>query len=246
VDDDTSLLVTLGDFFRFEGYDVVTASTGEQALERLEGHKPDLIILDMSMPGMGGIGFLRRISSPDGKPMYPVLVLTARANMAEFFANVEVDGFVAKPCSPEDLLMEVGRIVFLRRSAAESKARTQRRLLLGDDDEERSRRLSSDLAAQGYVVECAGRAPDIVERAVTQKPDAIVVRSVVAGLDGAGLIRLLSDVPKAREVPVIVFGEPEPVPGVTPLEHGVNGAAAVVVGDDAVAIADAVRVALGG
>ena len=108
IDDDTSLLVTLRDFLEFEGYDVVTADSGEKGLEMLGTMKPDLIVLDMSMPGMSGVGFLKAISSADGKPAHPVLVLTARANMAEFFANVDVDGFVAKPCDPSDLLMELG------------------------------------------------------------------------------------------------------------------------------------------
>jgi CheY-like chemotaxis protein len=247
VDDDTSLLVTLGDFFRFEGYEVVTASTGEQALERLQSYTPDLIILDMSMPGMGGIGFLRRISTSDGKPTYPVLVLTARANMAEFFANVEVDGFVAKPCSPEDLLMEVGRIVFLRRSGeTDSKARARRRLLLGDDDETSSRRLATDLAAEGYVVECVSRGPDIVEKAMTQQPDAIVVRSGLGGMDGAGLVRLLQDVPSARGIPVVLFGGGDMGGGSKRGRNGLNDAAAVVAGSDAIAVVSALRDVLGG
>lgn len=114
IDDDASLLTTLSDFLSFEGYDIATADSGEEGLARLESLTPDLIILDMSMPGMGGVGFLKAISDARGKPSHPVLVLTARANMAEFFANVDVDGFVAKPCDPNDLLMEVARIIFLR------------------------------------------------------------------------------------------------------------------------------------
>ena len=139
IDDDTSLLVTLSDFLRFEGYDVVTADSGEQGLRKLSRMPlPDLIILDMSMPGMGGVGFLKEISNAEGKPKYPVLVLTARANMAEFFANVEVDGFIAKPCDPNDLLMEVGRIIFLRRGLEEEKAvgstAEKKKVLIAEDD----------------------------------------------------------------------------------------------------------------
>ncbi|NQT93034.1 MAG: response regulator [Lentisphaerae bacterium] len=54
IDDDTSLLTTLSDFLSFEGYEVVTADSGEQGLRRLQTTEPDLIVLDMSMPGMGG------------------------------------------------------------------------------------------------------------------------------------------------------------------------------------------------
>jgi len=114
IDDDPSLRVTVGQFLRFEKYDVTTAESGEAALEVLKTLRPNLIILDMSMPGMGGIGFLQRITGEDKKPRYPVLVLTARSQMAEFFSTVDVDGFMAKPADPDELLQEVARILFQR------------------------------------------------------------------------------------------------------------------------------------
>jgi len=91
VDDDQSLLETLGDFLSFEGYEVLCAVSGEDALVKMRPFQPDLIILDMGMPGMGGTGFLDRITQPDGHTLYPVLVLTARASMAEYFACGQTD-----------------------------------------------------------------------------------------------------------------------------------------------------------
>ncbi|MBV5332248.1 response regulator, partial [bacterium] len=62
VDDDPSLLETLGDFLTFEGYEVLCAASGEEALVKMRPFQPDLIILDMGMPGMGGTGFMDRIT----------------------------------------------------------------------------------------------------------------------------------------------------------------------------------------
>ena len=112
VDDDSSLLATMGQFLKFEGYDVTTAESGETALEHLKVIRPDIIVLDMSMPGMGGMGFLKSIMGDDSKPQYPVLVLTARSQMAEMFGSIEVDGFMTKPADPDGLLQEVARILF--------------------------------------------------------------------------------------------------------------------------------------
>ena len=112
VDDDPSLLATMGQFLKFEGYDVTTAESGETALEHLKIIRPDIIVLDMSMPGMGGMCFLKSIMGPDGKPQYPVLVLTARSQMAEMFGDIEVDGFMSKPADPDGLLQEIARILF--------------------------------------------------------------------------------------------------------------------------------------
>lgn len=211
VDDDTSLLVTLGDFLGFEGYEVRTADSGETALKILENFTPDLVILDMSMPGMGGIGFLKRITLPDGKLRFPVLVLTARAGMAEFFANVAVDGFIAKPCDPHDLLMEVGRILFLRADAPRPTRpygeSARRRVLLGEDDLTENRRLVRAFSTAGYLVESATRGPDLLEKAILSKPDVVVMKLRLAGMNGDAVAELLHKMPNTSSIPIILYDE---------------------------------------
>lgn len=211
IDDDSSLLVTLSDFFKFEGYDVATADSGEQGLKRLRSMTPDLIILDMSMPGMGGVGFLKEISSEGGVPKYPVLVLTARANMAEFFANVDVDGFVAKPCDPEDLLMEVGRIIFLRSGAAvppELHAPAKRhKMLLAEDDPVMSESLQRIFSQGGYIVNVAVSGPEALERAIVERPDVIVLKLVLTSMNGDAVARMLGEMPNTKAIPVVLYDE---------------------------------------
>jgi CheY-like chemotaxis protein len=211
IDDDTSLLVTLSDFLRFEGYDVVTAESGEQGLKKLETMAPDLVILDMSMQGMGGIGFLREITMADGKPKYPVLVLTARANMAEFFANVPVDGFVAKPCDPDDLLMEVSRIIFLRSGGSDGKKLPdqpdQPKVLVGEDDDRRGRALLDAFTAAGYRPFAVARGPDVIEQAILKRPDVIVVKRVFSKMNGDAVAELLQEMPQTRGIPVVLYDQ---------------------------------------
>lgn len=211
IDDDASLLVTLGDFLKFEGYEVVTADSGEQGLKRLKTMTPDLIVLDMSMPGMGGIGFLKEISSSQGKPIYPVLVLTARANMAEFFANINVDGFVAKPCDPDDLLMEVGRIIFLRSGVDESRGTgapvPKRKVLLAEDDASVRERLKQALTEAGYLVDTVDNGPETLEKAIVQRPDAIMLKRVLTNMNGDAVARMLGEMPNTKNIPVILYDE---------------------------------------
>lgn len=208
IDDDTSLLVTLGDFLEFEGYEVTTAETGEQGLAKVKAVEPDLIILDMSMPGMGGVGFLKEISDAAGKPKYPVLVLTARANMAEFFANIDVDGFVAKPCDPSDLLMEVTRIIFLRAGAGEAATDDQpaeRKVLIGEDDQVTLDMLIKAFSASGYIVASASSGPHVLERAIVEKPDCVLVKVILTGMNGDAVTRMLREMPNTREIPVVLY-----------------------------------------
>jgi len=208
IDDDTSLLVTLSDFLRFEGYDVTTAESGEQGLKRLQGLEPDLIVLDMSMPGMGGIGFLKEISA-GGKPKHPVLVLTARANMAEFFADVDVDGFVAKPCAPEDLLMEVGRILFLRSGQEElaGASASPVKVLLGEDDAMAAAKIEECLGSEGIVVSLVEQGPEMIEQAILQRPDLILCKQLLSKMNGDAVADMLRAMPNARAIPVVLYDE---------------------------------------
>lgn len=234
IDDDRNLLVTLRDFLEFEGYEVVTAVSGEDGLECLERVAPDLIVLDMSMPGMGGIGFLNRIMK-DGQPSHPVLVLTARAQMAEYFANVKVDGFVAKPCDPNDLLMEISRIVFLTRGKVrQGGAGARRAVLLGDDDDECRAVLRRAFADAGYKVYTAVGGAEVLEAAIVQRPHAIAIRCRLADREDGSVARMLREMPNTRNIPLVVF------------DAATAGAPGRVVGHAPAAVLAAVAAALAG
>ena len=216
IDDDPSLLTTLSDFLRFEGYDVVTAESGEKGLEALKTISPDLIILDMSMPGMGGIGFLRTILDEDGKPSHPVVVLTARANMAEFFANVDVDGFIAKPCDPQDFLLEVGRIIFLRSGEKVEKhsgAGRLQKILLGEADDDLAARFGEWFSARGFVVDRVAMGPEVLERAIVARPNIIVMNLILEGMNGSAVADMLKVMPNTKNIPIVLHdGTGAPLP----------------------------------
>lgn len=242
IDDDRSLLVTLRDFLRFEGYDVVTAASAEEGLTSLETVSPDLIVLDMSMPGMGGMGFLDRITR-DGRPAYPVLVLTARSQMAEYFANVAVDGFVAKPCDPNDLLMEISRIVFLTRGKVrqEAGASTRRAVLLGEHDAAVSNVLAESLRAAGCAVTAVDAGPALLEAAILQTPDVIAVNAELASDEDGAVPRMLSEMSNTRTIPLVVYGE-----GSETAATGSAGGVSRVSSCAPAPVTDAVMVALAG
>ncbi|MBN2301527.1 MAG: response regulator [Lentisphaerae bacterium] len=210
VDDDTNLLLTLGDFLSFEGYEIETADSAEQGLKKLKSVNPDLIVLDMSMPGMGGTGFLKAIAADGGNPSYPVLVLTARANMEEFFNDMAVDGFVAKPCEPNVLLKEVARILFLHRAAdkegAVAKDRSMK-VLIGEDDGSACHRIADKFDRAGYEVEIVSKGPDVLERALMYRPDVIVLKLVLTGMNGDAVAEILNEMPSTKNIPIVLYDD---------------------------------------
>jgi CheY-like chemotaxis protein len=221
VDDDPSLLETLGDFLRFEGYEVLGAASGEDALVKMRPFQPDLIILDMGMPGMGGVGFLERITNPDGSTLVPVLVLTARASMAEFFADKQIAGFIAKPCDPSDLLMEVGRIIFETASEGHHVAapKAVRRLVLAEGDAELRQTLLTEFSSAGFDVQAVASGPEAVEACVAAKPDAVVMRLELAFMSADEVVAMLRKLPHTKNIHAVVYGMDLPE---AHLEHVAN------------------------
>lgn len=215
VDDDTSLLDTLNDFLSYEGYEVVTATSGEQALQKLRITPPDIIILDMSMPGMGGVGFLDRITNADGSTQFPVLVLTARAAMASYFADKQIDGFISKPCDPSDLLTEVSRIIFLRGDTLKPAA-SALPAVLAESDHVLNEKLVAALTQAGCAVKSCFTGPDAVEAVISNRPVVVILRLELGGMSADEVCRLLRRLPGTRTTPVVVYGVD--VPGVK-LEH---------------------------
>ncbi len=208
VDDDPSLLMAVGDRLKLEGYKVILSGGGEQALNMLKSATPDLIILDIGMAGVSGLAFLRRISSEDGRPRYPVLVFTARSAMQTFFSQMDVDGFLAKPVEPEVLLAEVERILAKRKPAApvqEEPPPGAPRVLLGEDEQEPRLRLSHFFGSAGYAVTLAASGGEIIEKAAALHPSVVVVKQILPGMNGSVVATRLYENPNTARIPVVLY-----------------------------------------
>lgn len=109
VDDSANVLAELGAMLRDDGYDVIAAGTGELALELLAVQPVDAVLLDVQMPGIGGLETCRRIKSAPALRDIPVVLLTAFEGRASMLAGLEAgaDDYVAKPAEPMVLLARI-------------------------------------------------------------------------------------------------------------------------------------------
>jgi len=211
IDDDKHLTRIVSDFLTHERFTVHTATNAEEGLHLLQTLTPDLIVLDISMPGMGGIGFLKRIANTDGSLQHPVLVLTARAVMKEFFDTVAVDGFLPKPCSELDLIRKVREIIDaranqrLRHDATDPTAEPPRKkVLIGEDDADMRKIYLKTFADGGFDAHLAKTGPEVLEQAVALHPDAIIMKELLPNMNGSVVARLIKTMPHTRQIPVIV------------------------------------------
>jgi two-component system alkaline phosphatase synthesis response regulator PhoP len=111
VDDEPAIVRGLEDNLRFEGYETLAASSGEQGLARALGEAPDLVLLDVTMPGRSGWDVCRELRQR-GLDV-PIIMLTARGEEADRVRGLELgaDDYVTKPFSLRELLARVRAVL---------------------------------------------------------------------------------------------------------------------------------------
>ena len=122
VDDEPTLIATLRFNLEKEGYEVDTANDGAAGLELARSHRPDLVILDLLLPGLNGLDVCRILRK---ESMVPIIILTAKGEEVDKVVGLELgaDDYVTKPFGMRELLARVRR--HLRRSASSQAVRSE-------------------------------------------------------------------------------------------------------------------------
>ena len=167
VEDDLKLAELVREFLDGAGYRAAVESRGDRAAERIPREQPDLVVLDLMLPGLDGLEVLRRVR---GLYHGAVLILTARGEEVDEVVGLELgaDDYMAKPVRPRLLLARVGNLLRRRREReTRGSAEPQGRIELGS--------LVIDAAARTVAV--AGRPVDLT----TAEFDLLWLLAVHAG-----------------------------------------------------------------
>ncbi len=108
VDDEKNIRFLLKEEMTDEGYDVITAENGAKALEKIKEEKPDLVTLDIKMPGEDGLSVLRRIRETDYD--LPVIICSAYSVYKSDFSAVAADHYVVKSSNFDELKNKIKEI----------------------------------------------------------------------------------------------------------------------------------------
>lgn len=117
VDDEDGILAFVRDALEQEGYEVLTAPSGEEAVRLARRNRPDLILLDVQLPGADGWEVLNQLRAVSG-PQAPVVVMTGGYNEQDHALSTGAQGYLGKPFDIDDLISAVEAHIGLRMEGA--------------------------------------------------------------------------------------------------------------------------------
>lgn len=111
VEDDTAVLEATSEVLLDEGYDVITAPNGREALARVAGGLPDVVLLDLMMPVMNGWQFVQEFRKIEGTELVPLIILSAGRDVAQSAKTLGARDYLIKPFDIDDLLSKVSQVL---------------------------------------------------------------------------------------------------------------------------------------
>jgi two-component system phosphate regulon response regulator PhoB len=124
VDDEEDILELVRYHLHREGYRVITAVSGEEVLSSVREKAPDLILLDLMLPGLDGLEVCRFLKADERSAKVPIIMLTAKGSEADIIVGLELgaDDYITKPFSPRMLSARVKAVLRREKTASAEKA----------------------------------------------------------------------------------------------------------------------------
>ncbi|MBF0564667.1 MAG: response regulator [Nitrospirae bacterium] len=174
VDDDESIRELLRQELDREGYAVKTAKDGLEAIRNIKEKLPNLVILDVMMPGMNGFDVAAVIKGDPATANVPVIILSILED-TERGRRIGVDRYLTKPIDKEALFAEIKTLL--------AGGGTKKKIMVVDENESNVKTLTDVLETKGYTVVSANDGLDSIEKARAEKPDMIIVDAMLSQRD---------------------------------------------------------------
>ncbi|MGE4313813.1 MAG: PleD family two-component system response regulator [Pseudobdellovibrionaceae bacterium] len=218
-----------------EYYEVVTAMNGEQALSKAAETRPDLILLDVMMPGMDGFEVCRRLKADNDLAHIPVVMVTALTDTQDRVKGLEsgADDFLSKPVNDTALMARVRSLLRLKMAIDEWRTRETTATQLGvvndnasimeenaahanilvvEDMEFEIQKIRTTLEAAEHTMTIVPRGLEAMQASRDQSFDLIVISLNLQEEDGLRLCSHLRSNEKTRSVPILMIGSEDDMP----------------------------------
>jgi len=195
IDDDETVHDMLFRLLSKEGFLVETADDGESGVQKARELKPDVIVLDVLMPGMDGWDVLTRLKNNPDTESIPVVMLTMVDDRSKGY-TLGVTDYIYKPVDREKLVTALTRCVRYGDTAP---------ILIVDDDSTQRDMLKRTLEKEGWETIRAHNGRAALEAVRARMPSIIILDLMMPEMDGFELIHTLRKNPETREIPVVVL-----------------------------------------
>lgn len=229
-----------------EYYDVVTASSGQEALDKIPQLRPDLVLLDIMMPGMSGFEVCEKMKSDPEMSHIPVVMITALTESEDRVRGLEAgaDDFLSKPVNDLALMSRVRSLVRLKMTIDEWRAREntatqlgvedesanlleepyeKARILIVEDKEFEREKFEKVLAEDHHHVDMYEEGREALPRIIETDYELIIVSMDMKNEDGLRLCSQFKTSPKTRSTPILMTAEQGDMPRIAKgLEMGAH------------------------
>ena len=209
-----------------EYYDVLVAKDGYEAIEMAQQHKPDLILLDVMMPGIDGFETCKKLKEIADIAHIPVVMVTALSEKSDRLKGLEVgaDDFLTKPINDMALFARVKSLVRIKVLLDELRLRDKTnvqmgmaaidnsflsdvsgsKILLVDDDQVQGKQINAKLS-ESYKVDWIQESDKVLEAVQTGNYDMILMSTALSDSDGLRLASQIKSQEETRNVPLLVL-----------------------------------------
>ncbi|MGB9736398.1 MAG: response regulator [bacterium] len=204
VEDDPKSARLVKDILELRGYIVMEASNGLSAIRIINEHVPDLIFMDMNLPGMDGVTLTRLIKASSKTSNIPVIALTASAMKGDRnrFIQAGCDDYISKPFHVKDI------IDMIQKYAKTEEQRTLSHpsiVLIADDKPENIELISAILSPMGYSIVKATNGVEAIEKIRTLHPDIALINVIMPELNGIEVCKNIKSDERYASIPIIII-----------------------------------------
>jgi two-component system cell cycle response regulator len=222
VDDNPTNLRLAADVLKCEGYEILKAIDAEEAQQIIAQGRPELVLLDIALPGMDGLTLTRKLRAEEKTKRLIIVALTAFAMKGDEqkARDAGCDGYITKPIDTRAL---PGQVAAYLRAGQPQPAKAALKILVIEDSPSDLKLAQHVLLSAGHNVRGAEAVEEALQAVKRDKPQIILLDLLLPGTDGLMLARKLKSDPATRDIPIVAATSfPEGFPRADVLAAGCN------------------------
>ena len=189
------------------GYDVSEAQDAEMGIEAAKSLCPDLILMDVELPGISGLDATRRIRNDPKIRDVPIIALSANAMDEDRDKGLSAgcNDYITKPINIKTFVNRINHhLLKTRKQVLFNNAMSGHRILIVDDEPLNIKLLSALLISKGYQVLTAGDGKEAIRKVKNERPDLILLDIMMPGMDGFEATKFLKSDADTKNIPIIL------------------------------------------